>query len=169
MSGRAVTSSGRATSRCGPTVPYRGRVLVLTAIPVPDVIDTQTVPLPPGASTDAAWWVAQVFGGLGSSGAGRVVYGARDLLAPVLGFTPRADPRRVFAVERVVEGEALVVERDRHLDFALSARVHDGLLSMTTAVRLHGWRGRAYWVPVSLLHGPVTRRAMRRAAQRATG
>jgi len=35
---------------------------------------------------------------------------------------------------------------------------------VTTAVRLKGWRGRVYFVPVRLLHDPVTRSMMASAA-----
>ncbi|MBA2695284.1 MAG: DUF2867 domain-containing protein [Actinobacteria bacterium] len=41
-----------------------------------------------------------------------------------------------------------------------------GLLRVTTAVWLHGRRGRIYFAPVSVLHDPVTRAMMRRAVRR---
>jgi len=37
---------------------------------------------------------------------------------------------------------------------------------VTTAVWLHGWRGRLYFAPVSVLHDPITRSMMRRAVRR---
>ena len=40
------------------------------------------------------------------------------------------------------------------------------LLRITTAVRLHGWRGRLYFAPVSVLHPLVTRAMASRAAAR---
>lgn len=75
----------------------------------------------------------------------------------------------VFDVDRVEDGEALIVAEDRHLDFAASVRIDAAhrLLSVTTSVRLHGWRGRLYFIPVSILHGPVLRAMAKRAVGRA--
>jgi len=36
----------------------------------------------------------------------------------------------------------------------------------TTAVRLHGWRGRLYFIPVRLVHGPIVRAMLARTARR---
>jgi hypothetical protein len=43
------------------------------------------------------------------------------------------------------------------------------MLRVTTAVWLHGWRGRLYFAPVAVLHDPVTRSMMRRAIRRVCG
>lgn len=56
-----------------------------------------------------------------------------------------------------------------HLRFRLGVKVDEahGLLVATTVVRHHNWRGRLYFVPVGLLHGPVLRSMMHRAVRRA--
>ncbi len=41
-----------------------------------------------------------------------------------------------------------------------------GLLRCVTTVRLHGWRGRLYFLPVRLLHDPVTPAMMQAAVRR---
>ncbi len=140
-------------------------MLALTAIDHPDVIDTQTVRLPAGAPDDPAWWATRIFSSRRTPGAVAALLGLRQLLVPLIGVRPATSARSVFAVERVVGSEALIVNRDRHLDFACSVTVDRsaGLLSLTTVVQLHGWRGRVYWLPVGLLHGPVTRSMLRRA------
>ena len=76
----------------------------------------------------------------------------------------------VFAVRRVEGGEALMVASDRHLDFACGVEVDAGrrLVRVTTAVRLHGWRGRLSFAPVGLVHPVVVRSMLRRAARRLT-
>ncbi|MEV7963018.1 DUF2867 domain-containing protein [Oerskovia paurometabola] len=58
--------------------------------------------------------------------------------------------------------------RAAHLDFRCAVGF-DGaarLVRVTTVVRLHGWKGRAYFVPVRLAHGPVLTAMLRRAARR---
>jgi hypothetical protein len=145
------------------------RSLALDEVPQPDHLDVIAVPLPPGASTDPAVWTRTIFSIDSTPVWVRLAFGLRQLLAPLIGV-PRGDRRTVFAVQRVVGEEALIVTNDRHLDFAcgvgVDARRH--LVRMTTTVRLHGWRGRLYFAPVSLVHPVVVRSMMRRAARRLT-
>jgi hypothetical protein len=97
----------------------------------------------------------------------KVLLAVRQAVVGLLGI-PRAD-RTAFAISRVEGEEALIVTDDRHLDFRIAVGVDDrrGLLRITTAVRLHGWRGRIYFAPVSVLHGPVTRAMAEAAVTRA--
>jgi len=92
--------------------------------------------------------------------------GLRQLLVPLIGVKPGT--LEVFTVDHVVGDEALIVEEDRHLDFRCGVGVdrQARLLRVTTAVWLHGWRGRLYFAPVSVLHDPITRSMMRRAVRR---
>ena len=73
--------------------------------------------------------------------------------------------RSVFDVKSVAGNEALPVADDRHLDFrcGVGIDVERRLLRVTTVVRLTGWRGRASFAPVSVLHGPITRAMAKRA------
>jgi hypothetical protein len=142
------------------------RSLAIDACPDPDVIDVQALRLPPGAPTDAGWWLGEIFGFRNPSFGTRALFGARRLLAVVVGADVRPDPARVFAPDDADEREVMAHEADRHLDFWLGVAADDGLLQVTTVVRLHGWRGRLYWLPVGALHGPVTRSMMRRAVSR---
>ena len=93
----------------------------------------------------------------------------RQLLAPVLGI-PRGD-REVFAVREVVGEEALIAKDDVHLDFraAVGIDAARGLVRVTTVVRLKGWRGRLYFLPVRILHSVVMHAMLRSAARRLAG
>lgn len=90
----------------------------------------------------------------------------RQALVGVVGIKKADDA--VFQVDSVTEHEALISDNDTHLDFraAVSVSSNPRLLQIVTVVRLHGWRGRLYWMPVSILHGPVTRSMARRAVRR---
>lgn len=142
------------------------RSLAIDACPEPDVIDVQALRLPPGAPTDAAWWLGEMFGFRHTSLAVRALFGLRRVLAVVVGAKVRPDPAGVFAPDAADEREVMAHEDDRHLEFWLGVAADGGLLQVTTVVRLHGWRGRLYWIPVGALHGPVTRTMMRRAVAR---
>lgn len=145
-------------------------MLVLRACPDPDVIDTQTIRLPPGSPDDPAWWAHEIFATRQMPGVVVALLALRQALVGLIGVAPATSAAAVFAVEEVVGDEALIIERDRHLDFACTVGIDrpGRLLSVTTAVELHGWRGRLYWLPVGLLHGPITRSIMRRAIERST-
>lgn len=142
--------------------------LALRACPRPDFCDTIVVGLPPGADADPAAWVERIFDGLAAPLWVRALFRVRNALAGLMGIAPgRPD---LFAVDRVEGLEALVVARESHLDFFVSVAVDSPgrRLLATTAVVLHGWRGRLYWLPTSLLHGPVFTGMITRAI-RATG
>jgi len=145
------------------------RSLALDEVPRPDHLDVIGVPLPEGASTDPALWTRTIFSIESTPIWVRLAFGLRQLLVPLIGVRP-GDPDTAFAVTRVVGEEALVEASDRHLDFAAGVGVdaERGLVRLTTAVRLHGWRGRLYFAPVALVHPAVVRSMMRRAARRLT-
>ena len=85
---------------------------------------------------------------------------------PLLGIPQAASD--VFAIRDQHDEEVLLAADDRHLDFRCAVAVDQvaRLLRVTTTVRLHGWRGRVYFLPVRVLH-PIVVRAMIRAAGRA--
>lgn len=138
---------------------------VLDRCPRPDHLDLIAVPLPPGAPTDPAWWAGRLFGGAGFPRWVTLLLGVRQLVVRLVGIPPAS--RDVFAVDEVVGEEAVIEARDVHLDFFCAVGV-DGerrLLRVTTAVALHGWRGRLYWSVVRLFHGPVLASMLRRATR----
>jgi hypothetical protein len=88
----------------------------------------------------------------------------RQVLVPLLGV-PRAND--VFAIREQDGDEVLLGVDDRHLDFRCAVAVNREarLLRVTTTVRLHGWRGHAYFLPVRVLHPHVVRAMIRSAGQ----
>ncbi|GAA1867004.1 hypothetical protein GCM10009751_26500 [Myceligenerans crystallogenes] len=142
------------------------RSLAIDACADPDVIDVQALRLPPGMPDDPTWWMAEIFSFGSAPGPVRALMALRQTLAPIVGASNTRSSREVFAVESADDREVLAYEHDRHLDFWLGVAADDGLLQLTTVVKLHGWRGRVYWAPVGALHGPITRSMMRRTIQR---
>ena len=137
--------------------------LALRDIPRPDYADAIIVPLPPGTPADPALWARRLFS---LRAMPRWVVGAlalRQALVPLLGI-PRA-AADVFALREQDGDEVLLAADDRHLDFRCAIAVDRvvRLLLVTTTVRLHGWRGHAYFLPVRVLH-PLVVRAMIRSA-----
>lgn len=141
--------------------------LAFAGQPPADWADVVIVPLPAGATGDAREWAERIFSRKHGPRLVLALMGLRQLLVRLIGVEPAGQD--VFAVEDVVGDEALIVELERHLDFRCGVGVDldAGLLRVTTAVWLHGWRGRLYFAPVSVLHDPVTRAMMRRAVRRA--
>lgn len=138
--------------------------LVLQHCPRPDHYDRQVVALPPGSHDDPRRWAAAVFDIRSSPAPVKALMSLRQLVVPLIGV-PRTTGSP-FRVREVVDGEALIATSERHLDFWCGVRAGEDGLEVTTAVRLHGWRGRVYWLPVGILHGPITRAMMRRAVRR---
>ena len=91
--------------------------------------------------------------------------GFRQAVVPLLGI--RRAPEDTFAIREQVGDEVLMAANDTHLDFRCAVAVDPvgRLVRVTTAVRLHGWRGRVYFAPVRFLH-PIVVQAMIRTAGR---
>ena len=145
------------------------RSLVFDRLPRPDFADIQVLPLPAGASTDPRWWAEQIFA-IGHAPKPVVALMAlRQALVGLIGVS-RGD-QHAFDVVEVVGEEALMDTDDRHLRFCCGVGVDAGrsLLRVTTGVELKGWRGRVYFAPVSVLHGPVVRAMTSAAIARTTG
>lgn len=142
--------------------------LALADLPRPDYCDVLVVPLPPGADTDPAAWAVAVFDVRRGPRWVLALLALRQVAVRALGLPPA--PRDTFAVRKVHGEEALLAFDDRHLDFRVGVGVDAGrgLLRVVTAVRLHGWRGRVYFGPVSLAHPVVTRALVRSAMRRST-
>ncbi len=142
--------------------------LALRDVPRPDYCDVLVVPLPPGAGTDPAAWARAVFDVRRGPRWVRALLTLRQGAVRLLGLRPA--PRDTFDVREVVGEEALLAADDRHLDFRVGVGVDTraGLLRVTTAVRLHGWRGRVYFAPVRVAHPLVTAAMLRSALRRTT-
>ena len=139
--------------------------LALREIPTPDYADAIIVPLPPGTPVDPAQWARRLFS---LRTMPRWVVGAlavRQVLVPLLGIPRAADD--VFTIRDQHEDEVMLGVDDRHLDFRCAVAVDQvaRLLRVTTTVRLHGWRGRLYFLPVGFLHPLVVRAMIRSAGQ----
>lgn len=139
--------------------------LALRDIPRPDYADAAIAPLPAGAPTDPEAWARRMFSVRAMPRWVAAALALRQLLVPLMGI-PRA-AEDTFAVRDRAGDEVLLAADDTHLDFRCAVAVDPeaGLLRVTTAVRLHGWRGRAYFAPVRLLH-PIVVQAMIRSAGR---
>lgn len=137
----------------------------LTGCPDLDFADVQLFRLPPDASADPADWCRRIFDVRNMPLLVKALMAVRQAMVLLIGVRPAS--RDVFAVTAINGPEALIVERDQHLDFWLGVAVDQdrGLLQATTCVTLHGWRGRLYFLPVRVLH-PVVFRSMIAAAIR---
>ncbi|WGW13981.1 DUF2867 domain-containing protein [Saxibacter everestensis] len=134
-------------------------------IPAPDFADVTLIPLPAGASEDPAVWARTIFGVRTMPPWVLVALGLRQGMVRLLGI-PKS-PHDVFDVARVAGEEALIVADDEHLDFrcAVGVDAELRLVRVTTTVRFHGWRGRAYFAPVRLAHPVVVGSMLRRASR----
>ena len=145
----------------------RFRSAALDRIHRPDFTDVQIVALPAGADPDPRVWADRILGPGGSPAWVVALMGLRQALVGLVGI-PKGS-QHAFDVDCVVGQEALIDTDDRHLRFCCGVAVDSerSLLRVTTVVRLKGWRGRLYFAPVAVLHGPIVRAMMRRAVQMA--
>ena len=141
--------------------------LAYQLMPRPDWAATTTVTVPGGSAHDAGQWARDIFAAGSAPAWIRVLFGIREAAVRLVGIPPSRPG--MLAVREVRDGEAQIDTDDRHLRFVAGIRVDDGLLHVTTAVRLKGWRGRLYFWPVRFLHDQVTRSMMTAAVRRAAG
>lgn len=142
------------------------RSLALDAIPEPDFADVQLVALPAGSDADPRVWTDRVFDIRSAPGWVWALMALRQAVVGLVGIH-RGDSS-AFGVARVEGTEALIDTDDDHLRFCCGVAVdaERSLLRITTVVTLKGWRGRLYFTPVSILHGPVLRAMMIKAVRR---
>ncbi len=140
--------------------------LALRDVPAPDFADAVIAALPAGAPTDPAVWAEAIFSPAAMPRWVLAALAVRQGLVPLLRIP--AAPRGAFAVDEVVGQEALIAHDDVHLDFRCGVAVDADarLVRVTTAVRLHGWRGRLYFGVVQPVHPLVVTAMLRRAARR---
>ena len=139
---------------------------VFVDIPRPAWADVVVVPLPPRATRDPEVWAREVFSMRHVPLWVKGLFALRQGLVGLIGVDPAGHD--LFAIRSVNGEEALLAADDRHLDFRVGVGVDAGLnlVRVTTAVRLHGWRGTLYFIPVRLVHGPIVRAMLARTARR---
>ncbi|MFE7413872.1 DUF2867 domain-containing protein [Streptomyces laurentii] len=71
-----------------------------------------------------------------------------------------------FPVRGAAERELMLGEDASHLDFRASVVIDDKGVTLATAVRFHNAFGRAYFVPVRLVHPPLVRLILQREHRR---
>ncbi len=166
-----MPSPDQPEHQTAPPQPPAFRSLAFADVPRPDYADVVVIAKLPRTPDDPATWARAAFAPDAAPGWVRALFALRTVLAPLIGID--RSPVGVFDVVRVEGEEALMAMNDRHLDFrcAVGVDAGAGLVRITTAVRLHGWRGRLYFAPVRLVHPAVVeamaRRAGRRLARRA--
>ncbi|PWJ48179.1 Protein of unknown function [Quadrisphaera granulorum] len=133
--------------------------MALRDIPRPDFADCLLVPLANDEPLDARTWAGELFSFTAMPGWVRGAMQIRQLLAPFIGV--RRANRGVFAVREGDADEALIAADETHLLFRYAVAIHreQRLLSVTTTVRLLGWRGRLYFLPVRVVH-PLAMQAL---------
>lgn len=172
--GAAPPSSCQCRYRVDMTMPRPDadpcfRSAALADLPAPDFADVCIVAIAPAAvalPTDPAYWARAVFDPRSAPRWVQVLFAVRQLAVRLVGIPP--GDTAMFDVAEVVGDEAVIRADDVHLDFRCGVGIdaQARLLRVTTAVRLKGWRGRLYFVPVSVLHGPVTRAMATNAVRR---
>jgi hypothetical protein len=133
-------------------------------MPRPDWASTTTVAAANATGHTPEEWAGAIFDAGSLPSCVRGLMALRAVAAMVLRLPP-GDPA-MLAVDRVVGDEAIVDTDDRHLRFVAAVSTGPGLVHVTTAVTLKGWRGQLYFVPVRLLHDAVTRSMMAAAVRR---
>jgi uncharacterized protein DUF2867 len=155
---------GFATPRARPAAPPR-TALLAGALPRVDWTDAYAVTALPGIPSDPQVWADAVF-----RDPPRWVLaalGLRELLVGLVGVD-RAG-RGAFDTLAGAEDEVLLGTDANHLDFRVSVRREPKRVVLTTVVRLHNRRGRAYSALVRPVHPIVVRAMLNRAARRLSG
>ncbi len=139
---------------------------VYDVIAEPDWAGCTTISAPRVGAHDAREWAAAIFDSRSAPLVVKALVGAREVVALLLRI-PRGDPS-MLRVDRVQDGEALIDTDDEHLHFVAGVRTDPGrgLLHVETVVRFKGLTGRLYFLPVRVLHDPITRAMMSGAARR---
>lgn len=94
-----------------------------------------------------------------------------DPAKPASAYQP-GDRVGIFTLIANSADEALLGDRDKHLDLTLSAHraaAPDGgqvLLTVTTVVHVHNWLGRLYMLPVTPLHRLIAPSVLKAAGRR---
>jgi len=134
----------------------------VAVLPGADFVDAFAVRLRPGMPTDPVRWASAVFDSPPRWVA--ALLSGRQALVGLVGIE-RAD-RSVFAVRDHTATTAVVGVDARHLDFRGVVTVEPARVVLTTVVRRHNLRGRAYFALVRRIHPAVVTAMLTRAATR---
>ena len=150
------------------------------AFAVTQLSDAYAIPLPPNASSDAEILARHIFAQRAPWV--RVLLSVRDSIVSVFGLkTSRdlqalnADGRTsrvgIFKIYNRSQGEIVLGEEDKHLDFRLSVLIVKqpdptlgNNLVLSTVVHCHNFLGRAYILVIEPFHRLVIKSYLRRAA-----
>jgi hypothetical protein len=131
-------------------------------LPQADFVDAYAVRLRPGMSTDPVEWASAIFDS--PPRWVRALLAARQALVGLMGIE-RGD-RSTFAVRDRTATEVVVGADARHLDFRGVVALEPTRVVVTTVVRQHNRRGRAYFLVVRRIHPAVVKAMLTRAATR---
>jgi hypothetical protein len=126
----------------------------------PDWQDCQRVHVGPTATHDPEKWAEAIFHNPPKWVA--MSLRLRDRVVSLFGL--EIEETGNFPVIRRDVREVLVGNDDKHLNFRASVHRTDGAVDVVTIVETHNLLGRLYLLPVRLVHGPMVRRMLRRAA-----
>lgn len=143
-------------------VPVPDTPLLAAALPRVDFTDAFAVRRRPGMPDDPQVWADALF-----HDPPRWVVALLDLRDSLVGAVglARSGPDS-FATRARRDGELLFGMDDVHLDFRGSVLCEPDRVVLSTAVTLHGALGRAYFLPVRLVHPLAVRAMLTRAAHR---
>lgn len=137
--------------------------LALRDIPVPDYCDVVIVPTQGIEETDPQIWAEAIFAHENTPLSSRGLRALRDEAVRLFDMVP--PPPKHYAVEDVVEGEALICDDTPDLRVRIGVAVLPGgdLLQVTTAVKYRSLRGRLAFAPRRLMHAAAVNTLARRA------
>ncbi|WP_300016431.1 DUF2867 domain-containing protein [Pseudonocardia sp.] len=136
--------------------------LLADALPRTDFADAHAIACGPGMPSDPQVWADAVF--RDPPGWVRAALGLREVLVGFVGIA-RSGTSSFDTIARTAD-EVLLGTDERHLDFRASVLREPGRVVLTTVVRIHNARGRAYFALVRLVHPVIVRAMLTRAAHR---
>lgn len=142
-------------------VPVSRTPLLDAALERVDWSDAHAVDRAPGLPSDAQAWADAAFRSPPAWVAGALA--VREAVVPLIGIARGG--RSSFATVASRPGEVLLGTDERHLDFRASVLVEPDRVVLSTVVRWHNRRGRAYFALVRHVHPVVVRAMLRRAAR----
>ena len=138
------------------------RPAAIDVLPEVDFVDAFAVRLRPGMPTDPVRWATAIFDS--PPNWVRALLAAREAAVGLVGI--ERGGRSAFALRAHTASAAVVGTDARHLDFRAVVTVEPTRVVLTTVVRLHNRRGRAYFALVRRVHPAVVKAMLTRAATR---